>query len=188
MSQPQEKTPEVWSLEGRFQHLLHSPRGEVEGAMIDVEGIPVQFVFDKHAHDCGTRAFQALAAGQAVVAEGTLVPPPPKGEAPHEVFAFERLVSIDGTAFTPDAAEREVQGTVARIHHARHGEPNGVVLDTGDFIHTRPDGFAQLGAGLELGARVSASGPARPLQGGATGHVIEARTVNGQPLSSKPAR
>jgi len=188
MSKPQEQATEVWSLEGRFQHLLHSPRGEVEGVMIDVDGIPVQFVFDKHAHDPGTRAFQALTAGQKVEAEGTLMAPPSKGEAPHEVFAFEQLVSIDGTPFKPDLAEREVRGRVARIHHARHGEPNGVVLDTGDFIHTRPDGYAQWGAGLKVGVEVTAAGPARPLQGGVAGHVIEARTVNGQPLAAEPAR
>lgn len=183
MSKPQEKTMQAWSLEGRVQHLLHSPRGEVEGLMIDVDGVPAQFVFDKH-DDPAARAFQAVQAGKTVVADGTLVPPPPHGEAAHEVYAFERLVSIDGVAFAPDDAPRQVQGRVVRIHHARHGEPNGVVLDTGDFIHTRPDGYAQLG--LEVGADVTASGPARPLRGDAGGQVIEAHTVNGQTLAAKP--
>lgn len=180
MTQPQE-TIEVWSLEGRFQHLLHSPRGEVEGAMIDVDGVPAQFTFSKQ-DERAARAFEALRPGQALVLEGTVATPPRHGEAAHEVYALERLVSIDGAPAAPDEAVRRVEGYVARIHHARHGEPNGVVLDTGDFVHMRPDGFAALS--LQAGDAVEASGPARPLRG-APGHVIEARTVNSQTLPPK---
>jgi len=180
MTQPQE-TIEVWSLEGRFQHLLHSPRGEVEGVMIDVDGVPAQFTFGKN-DERAARAFEALRPGQALVVEGTVAPAPRHGEAAHEVYALERLVSIDGTPAAPDEAVRRAQGRVARIHHARHGEPNGVVLDSGDFVHMRPDGFAALP--LQTGDAVEASGPARPLRG-AAGHVIDARTVNGQTLPTK---
>ena len=31
-----------------------------------------------------------------------------------------------------------------RLNYAKHGAANGVVLDNGDFVHTRPDGFAAL--------------------------------------------
>ncbi|SFD72356.1 hypothetical protein [Paracidovorax konjaci] len=184
MSQPQEKLIDVWSLSGRFQHLLHSPRGEVEGAMVDVDGVPAQFVFGKH-DEHAARAFGALRPGQDVVVEGTVAAPAPHGEAAHEVYAFERLVSVDGAAPTLEDAPRRAEGRVARIHYARHGEPNGVVLDSGDFIHTRPEGFAQLG--LQPGDAVKAEGPGRPLHG-APGQVIEARTVNGQALPGKPPR
>lgn len=182
MSQPAEKMIDVWSLEGRLQHLLYSPRGSVEGALIDVDGVPVQFVLGPH-DEPAAHAFARLQPGQAVVAEGTAVEA--RGHAPHEVYALERLVSVDGRPPAPDEAMRQVQGHVARIHHARHGEPNGVVLDSGDFVHTRPDGFAKLG--LKPGDAVTASGPARPLQGGA-GHLIEARTVNGQALPAHAPR
>ena len=70
-------------------------------------------------------------------------------------------------------------GTVVRFNYARHGEANGVVLDSGDFVHTRPDGFALLG--FEIGMHVEADGESRALVGGA-GRVIEARVVNGVPL------
>ena len=183
MSKPHE-TIEVWTLEGPFQHALYSPRGDIEGVMIDVDGVPAQFVFGKH-DDRAVRAVEALRAGQRLIVDGTVAAPPPHGEAAHEVYAFERLASIDGKPFSPDDAPREVKGRVARIHHARHGEPNGVVLDTGDFIHTRPDGYVHLA--LKPGDAVTASGPARPLRGNAEAHVIEAHTVNGQAVPAKPA-
>ncbi|XDF35675.1 hypothetical protein RBH89_01125 [Paracidovorax avenae] len=181
MTQPHE-TVEVWSLEGRFQHLLHSPRGEVEGVLIDVDGVPAQFTFGKH-DERAVRAAEALKPGQAIVLEGSVAAPPRHGEAAHEIYVFERLVSIDGEPAAPEEAVRRAEGRVARIHHARHGEPNGVVLDTGDFIHLRPEGYAALQ--LQPGDAVDATGPARPLRG-AQGHVIEARTVNGKPLPAQP--
>jgi len=172
------ETIDVWSLEGRLLHPLYSPHGTVEGVMIDVDGIPAQFVFGPQDHRAH-QAFDTLKAGQTVVIEGTAVPP--RGETPHEVYALERLVSVDGRACPTDEGPQHVKGRVARIHHARHGEPNGVVLDSGDFVHTRPAGFAQLH--LKPGDEVTAQGPARLLQGGA-GRVIEAHTVNGTDLAA----
>lgn len=176
MSQTVEKMIDVWSLEGRLQHLLYSPRGRVEGALLDVDSVPVQFVLAPH-DEAAAQAFAALRPGQSLVAEGTVVPA--RGDAPHEVYALERLVAVDGQPPAVQEAVRQVQGRVVRLHHARHGEPNGVVLDSGDFVHTRPDGFARLG--LKPGDAVTASGPARALQDGA-GHVVEAHTVNGKAL------
>ncbi|SFF20276.1 hypothetical protein [Paracidovorax wautersii] len=185
MSRPQE-SKQVWSLEGRYLYPLYSPRGTVEGVLIDVGGTPAQFTFAPHDDDAA-RAFDAVRAGQQVLVEGTQAPPPRHGAAVHEVYAFERLVAVDGKPHAPQEPVREVNGRVARIHHARHGEPNGVVLDTGDFIHTRPEGYAALR--LQPGDAVTAAGPARPLRGaGATGYVIEAHTLNGQPLAGPSPR
>lgn len=186
MSQPQE-SKQVWTLEGQYLHPLYSPRGSVEGVMIDVGGTPAQFTFGKqHDGSDAAHAFEAVRAGQQVLVEATQAPAPRHGTAAHEVYAFERLVSVDGQPYAPHEPLREVNGRVARIHHARHGEPNGVVLDTGDFVHTRPEGYAALL--LQPGDAVTATGPARALRGvGATGYVIEARVLNGQPLAG-PSR
>ncbi len=71
---------------------------------------------------------------------------------------------------------------VARLNFAKHGEPNGVVLDSGDFIHLKPDGMRQVG--LKIGDRVEATGEARPME---LGHrVVEAVEVNGVRLKGKP--
>ncbi len=180
MSHPPHETIDVWSVEGRFKHLVYSPGGGIEGVLIDTDGVSTQFVFDRH-DDAAPGAFTGLHAGQALVIEGTEDAPSPKdkGEAEHTVYRFERLVSVDGRAPPHAAAEARIGGTVVRFNYARHGEANGVVLDTGDFVHTRPDGLARLG--LKIGDKVSAEGRVQPLTTG-EGRVVEAVQVNGTPV------
>mgnify|MGYP001081880111 CR=1 FL=1 len=177
MPHPHE-TLDVWSVEGRFQHLVYSPKGGIEGVLIDTDGVPTQFVFDRHDEDAAS-AFAGLQPGQTLVIKGIEEEPSPKGEASHTVYRFERLASVDGQAPTQASIdEGSIDGTVLRLNYARHGEANGVVLDTGDFVHTRPDGFARLG--LKIGDKVRVEGPARPLAVG-KGRVVEAARINGQP-------
>lgn len=169
---------DVWSVEGRFQHPVYSPKGTVEGVLIDCDGAPAQFVFE--AHHPAAAALAALQPGQAVVLEGTAAEPSSKGEPAHEVFGLERLVSVDGHPHALPAPQ-PVQGRVVRLNYAKHGAPNGVVLDSGDFVHVKPGGFARLG--LQVGDTVEAEGEVRPLAGG-IGRVMEARTVNGRPVEA----
>ena len=170
---------DVWSVEGRFQHLIYSPKGTIEGVLIETDGVPTQFVTDPH--DLGVaEQVTGLRAGQTLVMEGTEPGPSSKGEPAHSVYVFERLASVDGKAPKAALASEDAAGTVVRLNYARHGAPNGVVLDNGDFVHTRPDGFERLG--LKVGDKVRAQGAARPLATG-TGRVIEARSVNGRPVA-----
>jgi hypothetical protein len=85
----------------------------------------------------------------------------------------------------PGQPRAPYSGIVVRLNFARHGEPNGFVLDSGDFIHTRPEGMAQLQLGV--GERVEADGETRPLAGGA-GVVVEASVINGRALDGPRAR
>lgn len=173
-------TIDVWSVEGRFQYLIYSPKGGIEGVLIDTDGVPTQFVFERHDEGAAS-AFAGLQVGQALVIEGTEEGPSPKakgkGNAAHTVYRFERLASIDGEPPQHAQADERVDGTVVRFNYARHGEANGVVLDTGDFVHTRPDGLARLG--LKIGDKVRAEGRAQPLTTG-EGRVVEAARVNGR--------
>lgn len=171
---------DVWSVEGTFQHLVYSPKGTVEGLVIETDGAPAQFVCDGH-DPAASAGLDKLKAGQAVVIEGTVAEPSPKGKPAHEVYQLERLVSVDGKPVAPAHKPADVSGTVVRFNYAKHGAPNGVVLDSGDFVHTKPDGLERLG--LKLGDTVKAEGDARPLAGGA-GRVVEARTVNGKPVAA----
>ena len=59
-------------------------------------------------------------------------------------------------------------------HFARHGEPNGVILGTGEFIHLRPHGM--VAAGLDVGSKVNAVGELRMTVLGT--RMLEARRVN----------
>ncbi len=167
---------DVWSVEGRFQHLVFSPKGGIEGLLIDTDGIATQFIVDPQ--DAATVGqLLALRPGQALVVEGCEAGPSPKGEGDHVVYRFERLAAIDGHAPAPHQRDATAQGTVVRFNYAKHGAANGVVLDNGDFVHTRPQGLEPLG--LKIGDTVQAEGAALPLATG-SGRVIEARSVNGK--------
>ena len=169
---------DVWSVEGQFQQLVFSPKGGIEGVLIDTDGVPTQFVTDPH-DPAVADLFGTLRAGQSLVIEGSEAGPSPKGEAAHSVYDFERLVSVDGKAPKAPQSHGDGVGTVVRFNYAKHGAANGVVLDNGDFVHTRPDGFERLG--LKVGDKVKAEGEARALVTG-SGRVIEAHTVNGKPV------
>lgn len=67
------------------------------------------------------------------------------------------------------------EGIVKQINYARHGEPNGAILETGEFLHLRPEGAKAVG--LEVGQKLSFEGEVRTAPGGHP--VIEARVVNG---------
>ncbi|CAN5914628.1 hypothetical protein BH11PSE13_BH11PSE13_45760 [soil metagenome] len=170
---------DVWSVEGQFQQIVFSPKGGIEGVLIDTDGVPTQFVTDPH-DPAVAELFGKLRAGQSLVIEGSEAGPSPKGEAAHSVYDFERLVSVDGKAPKAQHPHGDVVGTVVRFNYAKHGAANGVVLDNGDFVHTKPDGFERLG--LKVGDKVKAEGEARALVTG-EGRVIEAHTVNGKPVS-----
>jgi len=63
------------------------------------------------------------------------------------------------------------------VNFARHGEANGVVLDSGDFIHTKPEGMKRLR--LKIGDAVEADGDAQRLADD-TGWAVDATSVNGR--------
>lgn len=122
-------------------------------------------------------ALLGLRAQPLLTVEGRLAPPSPKGDGEHWVYRFERLAAVDGQPHEPAPQDARTRGKVVRFNHARHGAANGVVLDNGDFVHTRPQGLEPLK--LKIGDEVEAQGEARPLATGG-GRVIEARRVNGQ--------
>lgn len=95
----------------------------------------------------------------------------------HAVYVFNSLADREGIpiALGDDAVESSVKGTVARIHYARHGQPNGVVLESGEFVHLRPHGMAAIE--LAPGAKISARGELRMTILGT--RLLEAHHANG---------
>jgi hypothetical protein len=63
---------------------------------------------------------------------------------------------------------------VSAIHFAKHGEPNGVMLESGEFVHTRPHGMKKLK--LKIGSKVVALGQVRMTVLGTP--LLEAEEVN----------
>ncbi len=73
-------------------------------------------------------------------------------------------------------------GKIERLNYALHGEVNGAILDSGDFLHVKPHGAAALG--LTVGMKVKGTGGRKPM---IDGHqVIEADNVNGIEIEKKP--
>ncbi len=164
---------------GTFTQIIYSPRGGVEGFLLKVDDEPVQFVVDKH-DEALPSVVAALETGQQLIVTGEPTPPSSKGAGAHVVQSLVKLVSIDGAAPKKiKAGSQGYSGTVIRFNYAKHGAPNGYVLDSGDFIHVKPDGFLRLK--LQIGDRIKADGDAHFLETG-SGWAVEATSVNGKKL------
>ncbi len=167
------------TLAGRFDHIVYSPHGAVEGLLLSTEGGVVQVVLDKEDAK-GAALVATLRAGQAIALLADALPPSKKGPGAHAVRAFRKLVSVDGERppkATPSATG--YSGAIVRLNYARHGAPNGYVLDSGDFIHVKPEGFTRLK--LKVGDKVVAEGDAHFLSTGG-GWAVEATRVNGKSM------
>lgn len=159
-------------LVGAYLHPIFNPKGDVEGVLLDIDGVPAQIVLDPNEE---AEFFEVISPGRTVRIKAAPVAPSPKGEPVHPVFRFHALLAIDG--HRPNASKKvgTFSGKVIRLNFAKHGVPNGVILDSGDFIHLRPRGFEQ--AALMIGDDVKAAGKARKMARG--GFVVEAAEVNG---------
>ena len=157
-----------------FVHVVFSPKGHVEGFMAHADGANAQFVVDKHDEKSGA-IIAGLSSGQRLSVAARLAEPSPKGPADHTVYDLSKIIRVDGALPKKAITQSGYSGKVARLNFARHGTPNGYVLDTGHFIHVKPDGFAKLG--LKVGDAVEADGDAHFLATGG-GWAVEATKVN----------
>jgi hypothetical protein len=168
-------------LNGVVQAYNFSPKGGVEGLLLTEGYRTIQVNIPP---DASLMATHAAAVGQAVQVtaspEGHEVP-----DAEHPVYRLISFEPSNGTGSAVDEPPHEgivsVEGTVSRFNYARHGEPNGVVLDNGDFLHLKPDGMKKVG--LRVGQEVAAEGRARPMA--LRRRVIDVEVVDGVALGPK---
>jgi len=166
-------------IHGECQQLLFSPKGDIEGVMVRADGAVVQV---RMSPATGAVFARACAPGSrvSVVAEPDHSPKTKDGK--HPVFEFESFADEAGQAIPPpeeDSGMTAIRGVVATLHYARHGQPNGVVLETGEFIHLRPHGMAH--CELTVGSAVHAVGEVRMTVLG--NRLLEAHRVNGAELA-----
>ncbi|MDB5972375.1 MAG: hypothetical protein JWQ90_4825 [Hydrocarboniphaga sp.] len=166
------KSDEQEVLIGLYLQPILNPKGDLEGLLIEVGGAPAQIVIDPNEE---AEFFDGISVGQSLKVKAAPVAPSPKGEPVHPVFRFHALQAVDGKKPNGGKKTGVFKGKVLRLNFAKHGLPNGVILDTGDFIHLRPRGF--IDAGLNIGDSVKASGRAKKMAKG--GFVVEAAEVNG---------
>jgi len=156
---------------GALQQLLFSPKGGIEGLLLKVEGQMVQVAIEP-----STAHAEALAAAVGKAIELTASPDrsPKTKNGAHPVYKLKVITKLGGKAQKLNRDRRPTSGVVATIHYAKHGEPNGVILESGEFIHTRPPAMKKLK--LDVGSKVVAQGEMRMTVLGTP--LIEARKVN----------
>lgn len=161
-------------IHGTCQQLLFSPKGGIEGALVRTKGDVVQVSVPP---DKGTALAEVTGPGRQLRVLAVPDRSPKAADGAHLVYKFESFADGSGQAIkVPDAQPREttIKGVVGAWHFARHGEPNGVILETGEFIHLRPRGVAT--AGLDIGSKVNAVGELRMTATGT--RMLQARRVN----------
>ncbi|MDQ2774339.1 MAG: hypothetical protein M3Y57_05335 [Acidobacteriota bacterium] len=152
--------------QGTVQAFNVSPKGAYEGLLLQTKDELIQVNFPQEF----AAAMSDLAASAADVqleVEAQKV----DGHACHPVY---RLLNVMNG--------KEFAGKVTRLNYALHGEVNGAILDSGDFLHVKPQGAAALK--LKVGMKVKGTGSTKPMVGGH--RVIEADEVNGVRIEKKP--
>ncbi len=161
-------------IQGTCLQWLFSPKGGIEGALLKVKGVVVQVSVPP---DLGPALMQATGPGRRLRMLAVADHSPKTAQGAHPVYKFESLADATGQALAmpeADASQSTLKGVVAAWHYARHGEPNGVILETGEFVHMRPHGMAA--TGLDIGSKVTAVGEVRMTVLGT--RMLEAHRVN----------
>lgn len=154
-----------------------SPKGKVEGLLVEAAGRTSQVVFP---HRAGINEAGSIAVGQMINLVVKAGPFSSKGEVSHPIYRFISIAKAEKARRVESPNSSPIAGIVTRLNYARHGEPNGVVLDSGNFIHLKPDGMREMQ--LKIGDRVEAEGDVRQMELG--GLVVEATVVNGVQLAT----
>lgn len=150
-------------LRGRVVSHNISPKGHVEGILIDSDDAITQVNYPKHA---ATNLAKRFPVGRAV--ELAVELEDDSGE--HPVYVIDEIAD-------------DVAGTVMRFNYALHGEINGYHLDNGTFVHVKPDGARRYK--VALGDRIVATGPRHE---GIDAVVVEAEGVSKEAARSTTAR
>jgi len=147
-----------------------SPKGFYEGFLLKNGTAAVQINLPKDHRHFGDE----WRPGAPIRVE--VAPEEPRGTPEHLVFRMVRV--IDTSHGEPDRkTEKSVEfsGRIERLNYALHGEINFGILDSGDFLHLKPEGARTVG--LISGMTVKGRGRTKPMVGGR--FVIEAEEVNG---------
>jgi hypothetical protein len=166
---PHDQKPET--LSGRLQQLLFSPKGGIEGLLLSVKSKTIQVSMKQEAVHA-TALHQAV--GKSIVLKASRDHSQKAKHGAHPVYKLHALTKLAGAVAPSGDGTPAVHGVVAAIHYSKHGHPNGVILESGEFIHTRPPGMQKLK--LKVGSKVTAHGELRMTMLGTS--LIEALEVN----------
>jgi hypothetical protein len=159
-------------IEGALEYFNYSPKGGYEALILATKKGEVQINFEpEHAADLAC----SLKAGEMVTVKVNRFDEASDAERPvYQLHGYK----VHGIEHKPQT-HMQVKGVVKRLNHTRHGEVNGGVLDTGDFIHLKPRGARAIQ--LAVGQTITASGQARAMLF-EDYRVIEVEKANGVDL------
>jgi hypothetical protein len=160
---------------GKIVQFIYSPKGGIEGLLLEDPNGTLQLSI---ASEFGGILAQGMSLGDTVNGElGNHLKPHSNSGSNHRVH---ELVAIDLgkkplLKLMLKNGPQELEGVVKAFNFAKHGEPNGVILMSGDFIHLRPDGLKR--SKVKIGDQVTARGQARISVLGTI--AFEAQSING---------
>jgi hypothetical protein len=164
------------TLEGVVEYLNFSPKGAYEALLLKtVKGKRVQLNFPPEWSD---QIANELKPGDRVTAD--VEPYGDDRPSDHPVYHLHCLKGAKGLQFG-NTAESPIEGKVEQINFAKHGEPNGAILDSGHFVHLKPSGARLID--LRIGQRLTVEGRSKRRGPGAA-QVVEAERVNGIDLAT----
>lgn len=140
----------AFQLHGKVLAYNMSPKGHIEGVLIETDRGLAQLNFAKHGADARTMSVGAM-VDVAVELEHD------RGDHP---------------VYVPSDAEVPASGTISRLNYALHGDINGCHLDDGTFVHVKPDDAKAYD--LRIGAKITATGSLRV---GADAVVLDADAI-----------
>jgi hypothetical protein len=162
---------------GRLQQFLFSPKGDIEGILLIVDAASDRLVQITFAAAIGHELAALYKPGNTLSVRCRHDQSPKTKKAAHAVFELTDALDGEGRSLLHPAksASVKVDGTVTGVHFTRHGEANGVILESGDVVHLRPHGMKAVKPAI--GSRLSARGVLRKTALG--GRIVEAKSANG---------
>ena len=156
---------------GTLQCMNISPKGFYEGFLLKSGKNVVQVNLPKeHLHSFADGWASDGKISVEVEAENSW------GSPAHKVFRLVPVMDNGGRkAENARHPRKKFSGRIERLNYALHGEVNGGILESGDFLHLKPEGAQAIS--LVVGMAVEARGKTKPMPGGR--FVIEADEVNG---------
>lgn len=162
------------TLEGVVEYLNFSPKGSYEALVLKTGKQRVQINFSPQFSE---QVGKSVKGGDRVTAEVEDYDDNRKGQ--HPVYWLLSLVGQNGLQIG-SVSGSPIKGRVDRINFAKHGEPNGALLDSGHFVHLKPGGARAVD--LKIGQILEVQGRSKPAAHGAY-QIVEADVVNGIDLS-----
>jgi len=161
-------------IEGVVEYLNFSPKGVYEAILLKTGKDRVQVNFPP---EWSEQVANVVQSGDRVTAEVEEYDDSRPGQ--HRVYSLLSLSGAKGLQIGGTSGSA-ITGKVERINFAKHGEPNGAILDSGHFVHLKPGGARAVG--LKVGQTLEVEGRPKPGARGAY-QVIEAHWVNGIDLA-----